>query len=43
MIVIESTIPSPVFHLRMLLNVVIALSLGSRLYKYYNSKFLYYL
>ena len=43
MIVIESAIPSPLFHLRMLLNVVIVLSLGSRLYKYYNSKFLYYL
>ncbi len=43
MIVIENTIPSPFFHLRMLVWVVVVLSLGSRLYRYYNSKFLYYL
>lgn len=41
-IVIEATIPAPQFHLLMLADVVIALGLGSVMYKKYNTKFLYY-
>lgn len=41
-IVIEATIPSPWFHLLMLIDVVIVLSIGCWMYKKYNTKFLYY-
>lgn len=41
-IVIEATIPTPQFHLLMLADVVIVLSLGCWIYKTYNTKFLYY-
>ena len=41
-IVIDATIPSPQFHLLMLADVVIALGVGSWMYKKYNTRFLYY-
>lgn len=41
-IVIETTIPTVWFHLLMLADVVIALSIGCWMYKKYNQKFLYY-
>ena len=41
-IVIEGVIPSGWFHLLMLLYVVVILGIGCRMYKKYNSKFLYY-
>lgn len=41
-IVIEATIPSVYFHLLMLADVIIVLSLGCWMYKKYNTKFLYY-
>lgn len=41
-IVIEATIPTPQFHLLMLADVVIVLSLGCWIYKTFNTKFLYY-
>ncbi len=42
-IVIESTIPSPQFHLLLLLDAVIVLGIGMWMYKKYNHEFLYYL
>ncbi len=41
-IVIEATIPTAWFHLLMLTDVVIVLSIGCWMYKKYNTKFLYY-
>lgn len=41
-IVIEATIPTPAFHLFMLLDVFIVLGLGCWMYKKYNHRFLYY-
>lgn len=41
-IVIEAAIPTPQFHLLMLADVVIVLSLGCWIYKTFNTKFLYY-
>lgn len=41
-IVIESTIPTPQFHLLMLADALIALGIGCFIYKKYNTKFLYY-
>ncbi len=41
-IVIEATIPTIWFHLLMLADVVIVLSLGCWMYKKYNTRFLYY-
>jgi len=41
-IVIEATIPTIWFHLLMLADVIIVLSLGCWFYKKYNTKFLYY-
>ena len=41
-IVIEATIPTPAFHLLMLADVAIVLSLGCWMYKKYNHRFLYY-
>lgn len=42
-IIIEATIPAPQFHLLMLFDVIIALSIGCWMYKKYNHKFLYHL
>lgn len=42
-IVIEATIPSPWFHLLMLLDVVIVVAVGCYMYKKNNTKFLYYI
>ena len=41
-IVIEATIPSVWFHLLMLFDVLVVLGLGCRMYKKYNTRFLYY-
>lgn len=41
-IVIEATIPSAWFHLLMLFDVIVVLSLGLWIYKKYNHQFLYY-
>lgn len=41
-IVIEATIPSVWFHLLMLVDVIIVVSVGCWMYKKYNTKFLYY-
>lgn len=41
-IVIETTIPTPAFHLLMLADVLIVLGLGCFMYKKYNHRFLYY-
>jgi len=41
-IVIEATIPTMYFHLLMLADVVIVLTLGCWMYKKFNTKFLYY-
>lgn len=41
-IVIEATIPTAWFHLLMLTDVVIVLGIGCRMYKKYNTRFLYY-
>jgi len=41
-IVIETTIPTPAFHLLMLTDVFIVLCLGCWMYKKYNHRFLYY-
>ncbi|MCR5663647.1 MAG: ABC transporter permease [Oscillospiraceae bacterium] len=41
-IVIEATIPTVWFHLLMLADVLIALGLGSFMYKKFNTRFLYY-
>ena len=41
-IVIETTVPNLQFHLLMLADVVIALAIGSWMYKKYNHRFLYY-
>jgi len=41
-IVIEATIPTLWFHLLMLTDVVIVLSIGCWMYKKYNTRFLYY-
>ncbi len=41
-IVIDATIPTLQFHLLMLMDVAIALAIGSWMYKKYNHRFLYY-
>ena len=41
-IVIEATIPTIWFHLLMLADVIIVLAIGCRMYKKYNTRFLYY-
>ena len=41
-IVIDSTIPSPQFHLLIAADVLIALGIGAWMYKKYNHRFLYY-
>ena len=41
-IVIDSAIPSPLFHLLMLAYTLIALGIGCWMYKKYNTRFLYY-
>lgn len=41
-IVIEATIPTPQFHLLMLVDAAIALGIGCWMYKKYNTEFLYY-
>jgi len=41
-IVIEASIPTPIFHLLMLADVVIVLGIGCWMYKKYNHRFLYY-
>lgn len=41
-IVIEATVPTVWFHLLMLADVLIVLALGCRMYKKYNTRFLYY-
>lgn len=41
-IVIEATIPTPWFHLLMLADVIVTVSIGCWMYKKYNTKFLYY-
>ena len=41
-IVIEATIPAPQFHLLMAADILIAVGLGSWMYKKYNTRFLYY-
>lgn len=41
-IVIEATIPTPQFHLLMLADTLIVLSIGCWIYKKYNTQFLYY-
>jgi len=41
-IVIEATVPSLWFHLLMAAYVIIVLGVGCRMYKKYNTKFLYY-
>ena len=41
-IVIEASIPTPVFHLLMLADVAVVLGLGCLMYKKYNHRFLYY-
>lgn len=41
-IVIEATVPTVWFHLLMLVDVLIVLALGCRMYKKYNTRFLYY-
>lgn len=41
-IVIEATVPTVWFHLLMLADVLIVLALGCRIYKKYNTRFLYY-
>lgn len=41
-IIIEATVPSLWFHLLMLADVAIVVGIGCRMYKKYNTKFLYY-
>ncbi|MCR4606175.1 MAG: ABC transporter permease [Oscillospiraceae bacterium] len=41
-IVIESTIPSPMFHLVLLADAVLVFGFGAWMYKRYNTEFLYY-
>ncbi|WP_195282969.1 ABC transporter permease [Harryflintia acetispora] len=41
-IVIEATVPSPLFHLLMIANVLIVVIIGCWMYKKYNTRFLYY-